>query len=155
MTEKSNDQLSAYFENDPGLSCLNLKLSVSPYTIPQCICHNLSWKAQLTLAWYTHGGLFATPAGKTERMSNPALHEIITPAICTVMLPSSRRFCLVCRLPIHKHLRLLLSFLNCLLFLSHTHEHGRNTMFPTGRIYSYVLQLQIQGCHQKPNKIHQ
>ncbi len=32
----------------PGLLCLNLKLSVGPYAIPQCICHNLSWKAQLT-----------------------------------------------------------------------------------------------------------
>lgn len=32
----------------PGLLYLNLKLSVGPYAIPQCICHNLSWKAQLT-----------------------------------------------------------------------------------------------------------
>ncbi len=138
----------------PGLLCLNLKLSVGPYAIPQCICHNLSWKAQLT-----------QPDTHIEARLRNQQGSVTLPRTRS----SHRQFAPSCSLPpdafvwsavYHYTSTSVFSFLSSIVCSfshtnTHTHEHGRNTMFPTGRIYSYVLQLQIQGCHQKPNKIHQ
>ncbi len=134
-----------------GLLCLNMKRSVGPDAIPQCICHNLIWKAQLTQPDTHTEPRLRNQQGSARDHHTGNLHRhapfLQTPLFglpytTTQAPPSSPSFPQLFALSLkHTH--------------THTHEHGRNTMFPTGRIYSYVLQLQIQGCHQKPNKIHQ
>ncbi len=133
----------------PGLLCLNLKRSVGPDAIPQCICHNLIWKAQLTQPDTHTEPRLRNQQGSARDHHTGNLHRhapfLQTPLFglpytTTQAPPSSPSFPQLFALS-----------------LKHTHTHTSTDVircFPPDASIP-VLQLQIQGCHQKPNKIHQ